>query len=94
MDGFQIVAIILLVLIVVPLPLVWVIGTVFPNGFTKKHADGIREYAVREWRRIVFSGVIIVAMFIFAPDYALQVTLLGAAILVGRYFAVRRRDGV
>ena len=91
MDGFQILAIIILVLIVVPLPLVWVIGTIFPNGVTRKHARQIREYAAREWKRIAACGVVIVMMFIFAPDYALQVTLLGAAILVGRYFAVRRR---
>ena len=89
MNGFQILAIVILVLIVVPLPLVWAVGTVFPNGFTNKHAQNIRDYAIREWKRIAVCGIIIVLMFIFAPDYALQVTLFGAAILVGRYLAVR-----
>ena len=92
MSGFQVLAIVILVLIVMPLPVVWVIGTVFPNGFTRKHAKHIRGYAIKEWKRIAVCGLVIVMMFIFAPDYALHVTLFGAAILVGRYFAVRRRD--
>ena len=90
MSGFQIAALILLVLVVVPLPLVWVIGTVFPNGYTKEHAQRIGEYFRKEWKRILLCGVAVVLMFVFAREYALQVTLIGAAVLVGRFLAARR----
>ena len=86
----QIILIILLILIVVPLPLVWAIGTIFPNGYTDGHTQRIRGYFIREWRRILICAVIVGVMFIVSPDRALQVTLIGAAFLVGRFFAVGR----
>ena len=90
MSGLQIVALVILVLIVVPLPLVWLIGTVFPSGYTQAHTRLIGEYFRKEWQRILLCGVVIGLMFVFARDYAIQVTLLGAAILAGRFLAVRR----
>ena len=90
MDGLQIVVLVLLILVVVPLPLVWVIGTVFPHGYTKDHARRIGEYFRREWKRILVCGVVVALMFVFMRDYALQATLLGAAVLVGRFLALGR----
>ena len=86
----QVVALVLLILVVVPLPLVWIIGTVFPNGYTKGHAQRIGEYFRKEWKRILLCGVAVALMFAFAREYALQVTLIGAAVLVGRFLAVGR----
>ena len=83
MNGFVIAGIVLLVLIIVPIPLVWVVSTVFPDGYTKNHARRMREFISRERRRIIIGGVFIVILFFFARDYALQVVLIGGAVLVG-----------
>ena len=83
MNGMTIAGIVLLVLILVPIPLVWVISTVFPDGYTKNHAKGIREFIMRERRRILVCGGFIAILFFFAPDYALQVIIFGGAALVG-----------
>ena len=91
MSGMQIAALVILVLIIAPIPLAWAIGTAFPKGFTATHTQRIQAFVKKEWSRILLCGGVIVLMFIFAPDYALQVTLIGAAILVGRFFAVMRR---
>ena len=90
MGAFQIAALVLLILVVVPLPLVWVIGTVFPNGYTKEHARRIGAYFRKEWKRVLFCGVFIALVFVFARAYAIQVALFGAAILVGWFLAVNR----
>jgi len=90
MSGLQFAALVLLILIVVPMPLVWLIGIVFPNGYTKGHSQRIGDYFKKEWKRILLCGVVVGLMFVFARDYALQVTLLGAAVLVGRFLAVSR----
>ena len=90
MGSMQIASLILLILIVVPLPLVWAIGMIFPNGYTKNHTRQIRDYFAKEWKRILLCGVLVGLMFALVPDYALQVTLLGAAVFVGRFFAINR----
>jgi len=90
MNGASIAAIVLLVLILVPIPLVWIITTVFPDGYTKSQAFRVRKFFIREWKRILICGIIVVILFIIAPDYALQLTLVGAAILIGRAVAVSR----
>ena len=83
-------AIVLLVLVVVPVPLVWVITTIFPDGYTKSQAQRLRGFITQEWKRILLCGVFVVALLIFAPDYTLQLILIGAAILIGRAIAVSR----
>jgi len=88
--GFQIAALVILVLIVVPLPLFWLIGTLFPNGYTREHTRRISGLFRKEWKRVLLCGVVIALVFIFARENALQVTLLGAAILLGRFIAVSR----
>ena len=90
MSGFQVAALVILVLIVVPLPLVWLVGTLFPNGYTQAHTQRISELFRKEWKRVLLCGVIIAVVFVLAPDNALQVTLLGAAVLLGRFIAVSR----
>ena len=90
MSGFQIAALVMLILVVVPVPLVWLIGTLFPNGYTQEHALRISGYFRKEWKRALLVGVVIGLLFVFARDYAIQVTLLGAAILVGRFLAGMR----
>jgi len=91
MTGMQIAAIVVLVLIVLPIPLAWVIGTLFPDGYTKTHTQKIKDFVKKEWSRIILVGGVIALMFVLAPDNALQVTLIGAAILAGRFFAIMRR---
>jgi len=90
MSGFQVAALVITVLILVPLPLVWLIGMLFPNGYTQAHTRRISEFFRQEWKRVLLCGVVIVVVFVIAPDNALQVTLLGAAILLGRFIAVSR----
>jgi len=87
----QIASLVILILIIVPIPLAWAIGILFPNGYTKTNTEKITAFVKKEWSRILLCGGVIALMFIFAPDYALQVTLIGAAILAGRFFAVMRR---
>jgi len=90
MSLFSIIAIILLVLIIVPVPLVWIIGSIFPDGNMQKHAKQIRSFLAREWMRMLFIGAFIILLFLFARDYAIQVTLISAAILIGRAVALSR----
>jgi len=90
MSGIAIAGIVLLVLIIVPIPLVWVISTIFPDGYTASHTQRIRRFISRERRRILVCGVFIAATFLFAPDYALQVILIGGAIFVGWVVAASR----
>ncbi|MCL2360634.1 MAG: hypothetical protein FWC73_02335 [Defluviitaleaceae bacterium] len=90
MSWIQITIIIMLVLIIVPIPLAWIIGSLFPDGNMQKHSQRIRRLLVREWKRIFLYGTLISLMFIFARDYVLQVTLIGAAILIGRAVALSR----
>jgi len=90
MTAFQIAALVILVLIIVPLPLVWLIGTLFPNGYTHEHTRRISEIFCKEWKRVLLCGVVIALVFVFARDNALQAALLGAAILLGRFIAVSR----
>jgi len=90
MSAVTIVWIVLLALILVPLPLAWIIGAVLPDGYTKSQAQRVKQFFAREWKRIALCGVFMVLLFTFARDYALQVTLLGAAILIGRAVAVGR----
>jgi len=90
MSGFQIAALVMLILVVVPVPLVWLIGTLYPNGYPQEHALRISGYFRKEWKRALLVGVVIGLLFVFARDYAIQVTLLGAAILVGRFLAGMR----
>jgi len=90
MNGITIAWVVLLVLVLVPIPLVWVIMAVFPDGFTKSQALRIRGFIIREWKRIILCGVAAGVLFIFAREYALQVILIGAAILIGRAVAVSR----
>ena len=90
MNGATVAAIVLLVLILVPIPLVWIITTIFPDGYTKSQAQRMHKFFIGEWKRILLCVVVIVMIFIFSPDNALQVTLIGAAILIGRAVAVSR----
>jgi len=90
MSGFQVVSLILLVLIVLPLPLFWLIGTVFPNGYTQAHTRHIGGLFRKEWKRVLLCGAVVALVFVFSRDNALQVTLLGAAVLLGRFIAVSR----
>ena len=90
MNGVTIAGIVILALVLVPIPLVWIITTVFPDGYTKSQAQRIRNFFIREWKRLLLCSAVIVLLFGFAPDYALQVTLVGAAILIGRAVAVSR----
>jgi len=90
MDGVTIAGIVILALIFVPIPLVWIITTLFPDGYTKNQAQRVRNFFLREWKRILLCGAVIALLVAFAPDYALQVILIGAAILIGRAVAVSR----
>jgi len=90
MSFFGVVTIVLLVLIVVPIPLVWILGSIFPDGNMEKHAKRISVYVKREWMRILFCGVCIILLFIFARENVLQIVLVGAALFIGRAVAVGR----
>ena len=90
MGGLQVLTLIILALIVVPLPLAWLVGTLFPNGYTKAHTQWISGLARKEWKRILLCGVVIVCIFIFAQDNALQFALVAVAVLMGRLVAVSR----
>jgi len=91
MGGMQIAAIVILALIILPIPLAWAVGAAFPSGYQAAHTARIKDFARREWPRILLCGAVMVLMFIFAPDNALHVTLIGAAILIGRFIAVMRK---
>ncbi|MCL2572226.1 MAG: hypothetical protein FWE11_07465 [Defluviitaleaceae bacterium] len=86
MNAMYIIGIATLVLVVVPIPLVWVLSNLFPEGQSLK----IRDFIIREWKRILLCGIAAVLLFAFAPEYALQVILIGAAILIGRAIAINR----
>ena len=88
MTALQIAALVILVLIVVPLPLFWLIGVLFPNGYTQEHTRRISEIFRKERKRVLLCGVVIALVFVFSPDNALQVALIGVAIILGRFIAV------
>ena len=90
MEPLHIAALVLLILAVVPVPLAWLIGTIFPDGNVKSQADRFRSYVRREWKRLLVCAAAIALAFVLMPDHALQVLLIGAAILAGRWVAVAR----
>jgi len=91
MNGFTIAALIILALVVVPLPLAWLIGTLFPNGYTREHTRRIGEIIYKEWKRVLLCGVVIWLVSVFSPGNVLQATLIVVAILLGRFIAVGRK---
>ena len=90
MSTLHIIGIVLLVLIVVPVPLVWLFCALFPDGNVSGRVKRLRGYLAREWKRVALCVGVVIAMFIFAPDNAWQVVLLGGAVLVGWVVAVGR----
>jgi len=90
MNAISIITIVLLVLIIVPIPLVWIIGSIFPDGNMQKHAQRIRQVLSIEWKRILAGVIFVALLFVFAREYAWQVTLIGVAILIGRAVALSR----
>ena len=77
----------ILAFIILPLPLAWVAGKLFPHGASREHITRLREFVKAKFLRLVLCGIAVVALFIIAPDNALQVLLIGGAILVGWFLA-------
>jgi len=90
MNAIGIITILLLALIIIPVPLVWIISSIFPDGNMQKHADRIRRALSIEWKRILAGVIFVALLFVFAREYAWQVTLIGVAILIGRAVALSR----
>ena len=83
-----IVALVILALIVVPIPFAWLIGKLFPNGYTQAHTRRISEVIHKEWKRVLLCAVVIWVASVFWPGNVLQVSLIAIAILLGRFIAV------
>ncbi|MCL2379126.1 MAG: hypothetical protein FWC77_08385 [Defluviitaleaceae bacterium] len=90
MSGLQIMALVILAVIVVPLPLAWLIGTLLPNGYTQAHTRRIINFFTNEWKRILLCGVVIWLVSVFSPDNIWRVVMVAVAILLGRFIAVSR----
>ena len=93
MSAIQIVMLVIIVLIIVPMPLAWLIGTLFPNGYTQAHTQRMSELFRKEWKRILLCGAVIILLLLALPrDNAITFVLLALAVLAGRLIAVSRNN--
>ena len=89
MNAIQIIMLVIIVLIIVPMPLAWLIGNLFPNGYTQAHTQRISELFRKEWKRILLCGGVIVILLIALPrDNAITFVTLALAVMAGRLIAV------
>ena len=91
MSGLQIVMLVIIMLIIVPIPLAWLIGTLFPNGYTQAHTQRVSAIFRKEWKRILLCGGVIAVLLIALPrDNAITFVTLALAVMAGRLIAVGR----
>ena len=91
MSAMQIFMLVLILLIVVPMPLAWLVGTLFPNGYTRAHAQRVGELFRKEWKRVLLCGVVILVLLVVFPrGDSVRFILIAVAVLMGRMVAVGR----